>query len=117
MPERNEEGYLVSKEVLHGNFSECNIDGGTFVIKKVAVESPYIFAFLEFSVELITEDSPVPLMFPVAVGCLNDEGPYTFKWNKLDEGIIAKLNNGESAVKTLTNQGGASITIRFKPQK
>lgn len=117
IPERNEDGYVVSEKILNENFTDCNIDQGSFVIKKVAIESPHIFVFLEFNVELLTEDPSVFLLFPIAVGCLNDDGPYAFKWNKLDESIIMKLENGESAVKTLTNKGGASMTIRFEPQE
>ncbi len=117
IPEQDEEGFVVSKEILNTNFTECVIEEGSFAIKKVAVESPYIFTFLEFNVELQGEDPSEFLLFPVVVGCVNDNSPYAFKWNKLDEAIITKLNNGESAVKTLTNQKGASMTIKFEPQK
>jgi hypothetical protein len=116
IPESDENCIVVSKNINNPIMKECIIDGGSFTIKRSKMESPHIFAFLNFDVELKNDEEGVFLLIPVAAGALNDQSPSTFNWKQLDYSIIERLKNGQSANKTLTNSQGATMNIHFKPQ-
>lgn len=114
--EADEECIVLSKKINNPVMKECIIDGGSFTIKRSKMESPHIFAFLNFDVELKNDEEGVFLLIPVAAGALSDKSPSTFEWKQLDYSIIEQLKNGQSANKTLTNSQGATMNIHFKPQ-
>jgi hypothetical protein len=116
IPEANEDCIVLSKKINNPVMKECIIDGGSFTIKKSKIESPHIFAFLNFDVELKNDEEGVFLLIPVAAGAISDKSPSTFDWKQLDYSIIERLKNGQSASKSLTNSQGASMEITFDPQ-
>jgi hypothetical protein len=117
MPEANEDGIVEKKTIHNNNFKKCIIEGGSFAIKKNKRDGPNIIAMAEFNVELRGEDESEFLLIPVVAGNVNANGPYAFKWDKLDEDIITKLKLGNPATKTLTNSEGATMIISFEPKK
>ena len=52
----------------------------------------------------------------ITVGTDSDyPNAYTFPWKQIDSEIIGKLKSGQEVQKILQNQGGAKLTISFKP--
>lgn len=116
MPEKDEEGVVIKTDIHNENFTDCDIDGGSFVIKRNKREGDVVFAMIEFNVDLSNDNGSEFLLIPVVAGAVSANGPYAFKWNKLDDDIIDKLRMGKPASKTLTNNSGATMTVTFEPQ-